>query len=95
MAFLSPRTHTYINQPTKWGYLFDLTTQASGITFLTLPPNQVGLHLNTTTKLSGIGHDLKSLDMTKYDNYYIIGIYMTFTSNDIIIFKDQKTLKIT
>ena len=41
---------------------------------LTHPPNQVGLH---------IWHDLKSPYITEYDNYYIIGIYITFTSNDI------------
>ena len=40
---------------------------------MTQPLNQVGLH---------IWHDLKSPYMTEYDNYYIIGLHMTFTSND-------------
>ena len=31
MTFLSPKTHTYIHLPTKWGYTkFDSSTQPSG-----------------------------------------------------------------
>jgi len=60
-------------------------TQTSGdIQNLTYPCNQVGLH---------IWHDLKSPYMTEYNNYYIIGIFMTFTSSDIheIYNKDQRS----
>jgi len=64
------------------GPILKSITQPSGDTYLNQPPNQVWLH---------IWHDLKSPYMTKHDNYYIIGIYMTFTSNDIheIYNKDQ------
>ena len=58
-------------------------SQPSGDTNLTQPLNQVGFH---------IWHDLKSPYMTEYENYYIICLYMTFTSNDIhdIYNKDQR-----
>lgn len=61
-----------------------LISQPSGDTNLTQPLNQVGLH---------IWHDLKSPYMIEYDNYYIIGLYITFTSNDIrdIYNKYQRT----
>ena len=37
MNFLSPKTHTYINYPTKWIYIWDSSTQPSGFTHLTSP----------------------------------------------------------
>ena len=55
MDFLSPMTHTYIKDPSKWIYIWDSnaqpsgftylnsTSQPSGFTILTQLPNQVGL----------------------------------------------------
>lgn len=59
----------------KWSiWLYKYEFPITKDPYLHQSPNQVGLH---------IWHDLKSPYMTEYDSYYIIGIYMTFTSNDI------------
>ena len=49
-TFLSPRTHTYINDPTKWNYIFDSTSQPSGFT-----------NFDSTTQPSGFTNLNKSL----------------------------------
>jgi len=70
-------------------WLYDSTEYDLPITkdpFLNQSSNQVGIHIwtNLPTKWDYIFlHDLKSPYMNEYNNYYIIGLYMTFTSNDM------------
>jgi len=68
MTFLSPMTHTYIKDSSKWIYIEESSTQPSGFTNVTQLPNQVGLQtwLSYPTKWV---YKLTSPYMTEYYNF--------------------------
>ena len=79
-SFLSPRTHAYIRDPTKWIYIYDTSTQPSGFT-----------HFDSTTQPSGFTNLNKPfiwLNITIYIIGQHIWLFITNikkTSREIII----------
>ena len=76
----------------KWStWLYDLSyqqgliltsmIQPSGFTYVTQVPNQVGLHILTQLP-NQVGLKIwRSPYMIEYNNFYIIGLNITFSSN--------------